>query len=74
MQISAKALDGMLGDTTLAVLVKIGKHLVLPLDNGSNTTFPDTGFVEEEKFSLTPTSTPKLLIVGEKITLSWTYT
>jgi hypothetical protein len=48
MLISAKALHGMPGDTTLSVLVEIGGHqAVAVIDSGNTTTFMDSDFVKK---------------------------
>ena len=65
MQISAEAIHGMPGDTTLSVLVKVGgQQAVALIDTGSTNTFLDTEFIKRTKLPVEQTAAQKVLVAG----------
>jgi hypothetical protein len=65
MLISAEALHGIPGDTTLSVLVKFGGYQAVALiDSGSTTTFLDNDFVKKAQLQTTATAAHKVLVAG----------
>ena len=65
MYISAAALHGIPGDTTLSVNVKIGNYTAVALlDSGRTDTFLDHDFVKKAKIAITPTKQHKVLVAG----------
>jgi hypothetical protein len=65
MQISAEALHGIPGQSTLSVLVHINGHQVVALvDSGSTNTFVDTEFANKAKIPITNTTAHTVLVVG----------
>uniref|UniRef100_A0ACD5UNN5 Uncharacterized protein n=1 Tax=Avena sativa TaxID=4498 RepID=A0ACD5UNN5_AVESA len=65
MQISAEALHGISGATTLSVLVHIGGYQATALiDTGSTNTFLDNEFVRKAKLPVQKTGTNTSLVAG----------
>jgi hypothetical protein len=65
MQISAEALHGIPGDTTLSVDVFLNGHKAVALiDSGSTNTFLDSEFVSRAKLPITPTTPNTVLVAG----------
>jgi hypothetical protein len=65
MQISAEALHGIPGDTTLSVMVQINGHQAVALiDSGSTTTFLDSEFVKKTTLPIKHTSAHTVLVAG----------
>ena len=63
--ISAESLHGILGDTTLSVLVVIGGHQALALvDSGSTRTFLDVEFIKKSQLPTQQTTVRKVLVAG----------
>jgi N6-adenosine-specific RNA methylase IME4 len=65
MHISAEALHGIPGDTTLSVIAHIaGFQAVALIDTGSTNTFIDTQFVKRAQLEVQATATQKVLVAG----------
>jgi hypothetical protein len=65
MQISAEALHGIPGETTLSVLVQINGHQAVALiDSGSTTTFLDSEFVNKINLPIRQTTAHTVLVAG----------
>jgi hypothetical protein len=65
MQISAEALHGIPGDTTLSVVVHFGTHQDIALvDSGSSKTFLDEEFIKKAKLNTQPTQAHKVMVAG----------
>jgi hypothetical protein len=65
MQISAEALHGIPGDTTLSVVVHFGTHQAIALvDSGSSKTFLDEEFIKKAKLKTQPTQAHKVIVAG----------
>jgi predicted aspartyl protease len=65
MQISAEALHGIPGDTTLSVLVHIGgTQAVALIDTGSTNTFLDSKFASKTNLTVHTTAAHKVLVAG----------
>jgi hypothetical protein len=65
MQISAEALHGIPGDTTLSVLVHIGgTQAIAPIDIGSTNTLLDSKFASKTNLTVHTTAAHKVLVAG----------
>jgi hypothetical protein len=65
MQISAEALHGIPGDTTLSVVVHFGTHQAIALvDSGSSKAFLDEEFIKKAKLKTQPTQAHKVMVAG----------